>query len=215
MATISLPNKARIASYDVDSQNAFTPVCPDELPAPDGAGIVDELNAQAKFAGFRIASKDAHSPRAVWVARTADDVLTPVEGENVDVRWPVHAVPGTKGFELIEGLPKVTDYDFFIWTGVELDMHPYGNCYHDFAEKLSTGLIEFLHAKKVEVVIMGGLVTDYCVKTTALQLLSAGFAVIVNLGACRGMAEDTTQKAIEEMQVAGAQIIQSSKELEA
>ena len=62
--------------------------------------IVDELNTQAQFAAYRLGSKDAHSPQAIWVATKEFPILSPVAGDNVDVRWPLHAVPGTKGFEL-------------------------------------------------------------------------------------------------------------------
>jgi len=66
-----LPYKIKVASFDVDPQNTFTPVCSDELPVPEGDLIVAELNAQAAFASLRVASRDAHCMKAVWIA--ADD----------------------------------------------------------------------------------------------------------------------------------------------
>jgi nicotinamidase/pyrazinamidase len=203
------------ASFDIDAQNCFTPVCPEELPVPEGDRIVNELNHQARYAYYRIGSKDAHPRNAAWVADDQHPPLSPVEGHNMDVRWPVHAVPGTEGFELIEGLPHPAQYDFFTWTGVEPDMHPYGKCYHDLKGRLSTGLIEYLQARQVNLVLAGGLATDYCVKTTVLQLLQAGFQVVVNLGACRGLAADTTDRAIAAMREAGARFVQCASELDA
>lgn len=206
--------KATVASIDVDTQYGFTHQCPTELPVPNGEQVVAELNQQATFARYRIGTKDAHPANAEWVgSEHAPDFTQIIGGKNMDMRWPVHCVPGTKGFELIEGLPHVSEYDFFVYKGVEPDMHPYGGCYHDFAEKVSTGLIEFLRCKDVKTVIVGGLATDYCVKQTVLQLLRAGFETIVNLGACRGLAPDTTEQAISQMQQQGAIIIQSSLEL--
>jgi len=202
-----------IASFDIDAQKTFTPLCPHELPVAEGHLIVAELNAQAKLAQYRIGSKDAHSPHAIWVANDQNPQLSVIEGENVDVRWKQHAVPGTLGFELLDGLPKIADYDFFVWKGIEPDMHPYGACYHDFAEKLSTGVVEFLKHHGVEIVIAGGLATDYCVKLTVLQLLKAGFEVIINLGACRGIAAETTQQALIELQAAGAKLASSAKDI--
>lgn len=211
--TITIPKKQYVASFDVDAQNTFTPLCPEELPVPEGEQIVSELNLQAKKANFRIGSKDAHSPVALWVAKQKEQILKPVSGENIDVYWPVHAVPGTKGFELIDGLPKIPQYDFFVWKGIELDIHPYGACFHDFAEKLSTGVIEFLKSKQIQTVIVGGLATDYCVKTTVLQLLKANFDVVVNLGACRGVADKTVREAIDAMKQAGAKFVASANEI--
>lgn len=211
MRTIG-PSKT-VASIDVDTQYGFTPACPAELPVPKGEEVVAELNRQAAFAAFRIGTKDAHPANAAWVSTLQAPVLSPIAGSNMDLRWPVHCVPGTKGFELINGLPHVSEYDFFVYKGVEPDMHPYGACYHDFAEKVSTGLIEFLHHKGVKTLLVGGLATDYCVKQTVLQLLAADFEVIVNLGACRGLSSETTQQAIHLMQEHGAIMILTSNEL--
>ncbi|WP_144395355.1 isochorismatase family protein [Pleionea sediminis] len=201
------------AAFDVDAQYSFTEECPNELPVKEGTQIVDGLNKNARIAKYRVGSKDAHSPKAIWIADDKKPMLTPINGENVDVTWNQHAVPGTPGFELIEGLPEPKAYDFFVWKGVELDMHPYGACYHDLSEKLSTGVIEFLKCQKVTSVIIGGLATDYCVKTTALQLAKADFNVIVNLEACRGIAEETVSQAIIEMKDAGIRIINTIDEL--
>ena len=182
-----LPAQNKIAAFDIDAQNTFTPVCPDELPVAEGDQIVEELNAQAALASLRIGSRDAHSPQAVWIAGNGHPVLSPVSGyPDVDVYWPAHAIVGTKGFEFITGLdPK--NYDFQVYKGIEIDKHPYGACYHDLANTLSTGAIEYLREHGITTVICGGLATDYCVKNTVLQLRAAGFEVILNLAACRGI----------------------------
>lgn len=211
--SIVIDEKSRVASFDVHAQYTFTPVCPNELPVPNGTEIVAELNAQAKLASLRVGSKEAHHPQAIWAATEEHPQLSPIEGENVDVRWKPHSMPGTKGFELIAGLPKPTEHDYFVWQGIELDLHPYGACYHDLKEKLSTGVIEFLKQHHITTVIVGGLATDYCVKTTVMQLLRASFKVIVNLGACRGLTEDSTTQAKLEMQKAGAILVNSASEL--
>lgn len=209
--TIPITN---IASFDIDAQNCFTPLCPHELPTPDGNAIVDELNAQAQYAQYRIGSKDAHPATANWAATQHQPPLSSIENAvNMDIRWPIHAVPGTLGFELIQGLPPVTQYDFFVWKGVEPDLHPYSACYHDLSGKLSTGVTEFLHSQGVRLVIAGGLATEYCVQQTVLDLLDNGFHVIVNLGACRGFDPVNTEIAIQQMQTAGAIFIQTAAEL--
>lgn len=213
MNQLTIDQKQFVASFDVDSQNTFTPLCPDELPVPAGLEIVAELNAQASKAAYRLGSKDAHSAKAIWVADEKHPTLSTIQGENVDVYWPRHAEPGTLGFQLIDGLPKITDYDYFVWKGVEVDMHPYGACYHDFAEKLSTGAIEFLRSKQISTVIVGGLATDYCVKNTALQLLRAGFKVVLNLGACRAISPVTETQTLEELKKAGVQMVNSAVDI--
>ena len=203
------------ASFDVDCQKGFTPICPDELPVQDGDQIVDELNAQAKFAQWRLGSKDAHPSNPLWIAKIPQDILTPVlpPANNIDVYWPLHCVAGTQGCELLDGLPAPENYDFFVWKGVEPHLHPYGACYHDLHNRLSTGVIEFLHSKNINLIIVGGLATDYCVANTAKQLKNAGFHVIVNLGACRGVATDSTEKTIDEFTKLNIVMINSASEL--
>lgn len=210
---VTIGPKATVASFDVDAQYSFTPVCPEELPVPKGDEIVLELNKQAQFAKYRIGSKEAHPPHAIWIATKESPPLSKVQGKSVDVHWPSHCIPGTKGFESLKGLPHPGDYDFFVWKGVEPDLHPYGSCYHDLKGKLSSGVIEFLKANEIATVIVGGLATDYCVKTTVLQLLEAGFQTIVNLGACRGLSPETTKEAIILMRQHGAIFIESSQQL--
>lgn len=209
-------NKSVTASFDVDPQCGFTFICPDELPIHEGDQIADELNQQAHFANYRLVSKDCHPNSAPWIAKTTDEIMTPVEGNhpNLDIKWPAHCVIGTKGNQLIPGLPKESDYDFVVEKGSDPLKHPYGACFHDLAESESTGAIEWLHSKQITTIIVGGLATDYCVKTTVLQLCEAGFMVIVNLAACRGVSPETTRIACSELRAAGAELINDSKELE-
>ena len=201
------PDKKKTASFDIDAQKGFTPICPGELPVPEGDTIAAFLNRQAEFASLRIGSKDWHSMDALWIADKNNPQFTPVKGKNLDIRWNAHCIAGTKGAELLQGLPHPSEYDFFVWKGMEKDMHPYGACYHDLKGRMSTGVIEFLKSKGIENIIAGGLATDYCVKTTAIQLKEAGFNVIVNLEACRGIAEDTIAAAIDDMEKAGIKVV--------
>lgn len=196
----------RIASFDIDAQKGFTPLCPTELPVAGGGQIVTALNEMAKRATIRVGSKDAHTPKAVWIVDTPDAMLQPLSYPNADLTWVAHCIAGTKGFELLDGLPAVNNYDFFVWKGIEPDMHPYGACYHDLNGKLSTGIIEFLKLKNIQCVLVGGLALDYCVKNTAIQLAKAGFQVIVLLEATRAIAESTKQSSIFEMQQSGVVI---------
>lgn len=196
--------KQKIASFDVDPQNCFTDVCPNELPVPGGTEIVSTLNAHALLADLRIGSRCAHPHDADWVAETANEFLQPVDQKNVDLKWFRHAVIGTTGFKLIDGLPHpIEGYDFMVNKGLDHDAHPYGACYHDLANTKSTGVIEYLSYHKVTDVIVGGLATDYCVLNTALQLKEAGFYVTVNLEGCRGVAAETTAAAISTMRKNG------------
>lgn len=180
----------KTASHNVDPQKGFTPLCPNELPVPEGDLIVDELNGQNNLVKYKTVSKDVHPANAIWIATTEKPQYTPVEGDDVDIRWNKHCMSGTYGAELIDGLPKMKDYDFFVTKGVEPDLHPYSSCYHDLNRKVSTGLIEWYNSKGISTVIVGGLATNYCVGSTVIDLVEAGFQVVLNLGACRGIGTD-------------------------
>lgn len=207
--------KARTASFDVDPQCGFTPLCPAELPVAEGDQIAGELNAQAQFGTCRIVSKDCHPATAPWVANAPEEVMTPVAGDfpGLDIKWPRHCVVGTAGNRLIPGLPDESCYQLVIEKGQDPLKHPYGACYHDLAETESTGVLEWLREHHITTLIVGGLATDYCVRTSVLQLLRAGFRVIVNRAACRGVAAESSAAALAEMQAAGAELITASSEL--
>lgn len=211
--------KDRTASLDVDAQKGFTPLCPGELPVPEGDAIAGELNAQAARAGFRLGSKDAHCRAAMHIATTEKPQYSPVGAPNTDIRWNAHCIMGTSGAELLPGLPHWLDYDYFVFKGIEPDAHPYGCCYHDLGDTRSTGLIEWLRQNGVDTVVVGGLATDFCVKTTVLQLRKAGIAVIVNLAACRGIGiprdggKTSIDEALAEMGAAGALFVRDHNAL--
>ena len=208
-------DKTRTASFDVDPQCGFTPLCPNELPVEQGDQIVAPLNTQAQMARLRIVSKDCHPAQAPWIAEKGSDVMQPVEGHypNLDIKWPAHCIVGSVGNQLIPGLPAEDEYDLVIEKGCDPEMHPYGACYHDLSERISTGVIEWLKNNAITTLVVGGLATDYCVKTTAIQLSHAGFRVIVNLSACRGVDKETSAQALLELSAQGVELVSSCEEL--
>lgn len=188
-------DKNTTASFDVDCQNGFTQLCPRELPIIGGHEVVGPLNKQAKLVKFRLGSKDAHSDKSDFISNKV---------------WPRHCEVGTFGFETIAGLPRPEEYSYFVWKGIEKNLHPYGACYHNEdweTLKRSTGVIEFLKCNGVKTVIVGGLATDHCVQETALQLADAGFLVIVNLAACRGISPYSVKEAIDHMLSKGIKVV--------
>lgn len=206
----------RTASHNVDPQKGFTPLCPNELPVPDGDKIVDELNAQNNLVIYKTVSKDVHPANAIWLANEKTPQFTPVLGENVDIAWNAHCMSGTYGAELIDGLPKMIEYDFFVAKGFEADLHPYSSCYHDLSKDVSTGLIEWYDSRNVTTVIVGGLATNYCVGSTVIDLVNAGFQVILNLGACKGIGSEEDINKYVEMLIAdyNVLVVNSFEEIE-
>ena len=64
--------------------------------------------------------------------------------------------------------------------------------------------------------MIGGLITEYGVQATVLQLCWYGpWRVIVNLEACRTLDGEQEQQAVLSMQQAGALVVASTEEIEA
>lgn len=206
--------RTNVASFDVDAQKGFTPICPDELPVDGGDKIVDELNFLASRVGYRIGSKDAHPENAVWTANEEQPMGTALDYPNADLSWNRHCVVGTKGFELLDGLPKPEEYDFFVWKGQEPDLHPYGACYHGIEEKLETGVFGFLRDAGIDTVVVSGLAFDFCVGTTARQLHEAGFNVALYTPGSRGIFEDKCKETREELENMGVKMLDSREALD-
>jgi nicotinamidase/pyrazinamidase len=201
--------KIKTATFDVDCQRGFTPICPNELPVTDGETLAPILNAMASLGSVRVGSKDAHSPAAAWISQDRGHMAQPTGLVEAPLYWPSHCVVGTEGFELLDGLPKPQQYDYFVWKGIESDLHPFGACYHDVSELRTTGVIEVLKGRGIERVIVGGLAFDFCVKDTAIQLAKAGFEVIVVQDACKAISAETALAATIAMLSAGVQIVET------
>lgn len=200
-----------IISIDVDAQRTFSPLCPNELPVAGGDLIVPELNANAALADWRVLTRDAHSAQALWVVDKAEQMQQPLNYPNADLTWVRHAEVGTEGFLPLPGLPAPEEYDFLVHKGLDRHMHPYGCCFHDLQETISTGLLEWLQVRSARCLIVGGLATDYCVKNSVLQLCRHGnWSVLVNLAACRGIAQKTTDEACAQMQAMGAVLLENA-----
>lgn len=118
--------------------------------------------------------------------------------------WPVHCVQNTKGAEFH---PALCD-------DARINVISKGlgdtNCYSAFDE---TDLLVQLRQQNVEEVVVGGLATDYCVKSTVLDALKNGFKVTALENAMRAvdLQPGDGARALEEMRNAGAQIVSTGK----
>lgn len=208
-------NFEKTASHNVDPQKGFTPICPAELPVPGGDEIVEELNGQNELTKYKTVSKDVHPANADWIATKENPQFSAIEGKNLDIRWNAHCISGTRGVELLDGLPKMSEYDFIAVKGFEPEMHPYSSCYQDLPKKISTGLIEWYQARNIKTVIVAGLALNYCVGETVIDLVNAGFQVILNLGGCRGIGSKEELDEYVKMLVEkyGVTVVDSYKEI--
>ena len=171
----------------VDFQNDFTPG--GALAVAEGdriAGRLNELAADPRFE-LVIATRDWH-PR---------DHGSFVEQGGT---WPVHCVQDTEGAELNAALDR-SRLDVVLDKGQD----PGTEGYSGFD---GTQLEQLLRERGIDKLTVVGLATDYCVKHTALDALSAGFEVSVDREAARGVEVEPgdSERALDEMREAGAKV---------
>jgi len=88
-------------------------------------------------------------------------------------------------------------------------MDPQYDSYSGFQDDggKKTEMDRLLKKDKIKKVVLYGIATDYCVRATASHAVAAGYKVIVIKNLCRGVALDTSQKAIEEMKSKGVIVL--------
>jgi len=119
--------------------------------------------------------------------------------------WPPHCIQGTAGAEFQPDLALFEDV-VIISAGTRPDEQGFSG----FEGKDGAGkpLLDLLHGQGVERLFVGGLATDYCVRSTVLDALRLGFRVVLIKDAIRGvdLKSGDSQRAIEEMIREGAVI---------
>jgi len=75
-------------------------------------------------------------------------------------------------------------------------------------------LLKFLEIAKVGEAVVYGVATDFCVKAAVLGMQKRGVQCYVVEDAIKGVFPETTQKALEEMILAGAKFVTTKDILE-
>ena len=120
-----------------------------------------------------------------------------IEGRT-QVLWPPHCVQET------ENAKVMLDNNLFVAIvkkGKDKNFDSYSGFQDDGGAK--TEMNQILQKNGIKEVIVYGIATDYCVKATAIDAAAAGFKVTVIEGLSKGVAPDTTAKALEEMKDKG------------
>lgn len=176
----------------VDVQNDF---CPGgSLAVPKGDRVVSVLNqyiqAFVENDLMIFASRDWHPQETSHF-------------KDFGGPWPAHCVQDTQGAAFHPCL-ELTEKTVVISKG----MDPEGNSYSAFQgiNAEGTAFADLLKNSGVEEIFIGGLATDYCVKSSCLDALQQGFKVHLLMDAIQGVNinPDDSQKAIDEMIANGA-----------
>ena len=203
-------DSAKMGVIVVDVQGDFTKLRNGSL-AVDGTDeayikAVEEGTKKLKQAGFPIyATQDWHpKDHASFFTnhkgKKAFDVIK-LHGKD-QVLWPPHCVQNTPGAEIL--LDKKL-FKAVVRKGMDPQYDSYSGFQDDGGKK--TEMDKLLKKEKIDRVVVYGIATDYCARATALDAAAAGYKVIVIKNLSRGVAPDTTQKAIEEMKSKGVTIL--------
>ncbi|MFJ8753346.1 isochorismatase family protein [Streptomyces sp. NPDC102441] len=119
--------------------------------------------------------------------------------------WPPHCVAGTEGVGFHPNFaPAVASGAI----DTVFDKGAYAAAYSGFegVDENGTGLAEWLRDRSVTTVDVVGIATDHCVRATALDAAREGFVTHVLLDLTAGVAEKTTERALEELRTAGVEL---------
>ncbi|MGW0781144.1 isochorismatase family protein [Streptomyces sp. NPDC002913] len=119
--------------------------------------------------------------------------------------WPPHCVAGTEGVGFHPNFaPAVASGAI----DTVFDKGAYAAAYSGFegVDENGTGLARWLRDRSVTAVDVVGIATDHCVRATALDAAREGFVTHVLLDLTAGVAEGTTERALEELRAAGVEL---------
>lgn len=178
--------KASDALIVVDYQRDFLPG--GALAVKDGDKIAVAINRvlQANVLNLNVCTQDWHP---------ADHCSFGNPPEFKDGSWPAHCVAGTPGAE-ISSLIDTRYVHKYIQKGEAADLEAYSGFQ-------GTELNHLLVMRGIKRVLICGLATDYCVMSTALDARQNGFDVVILTDAIKGVAEETSEAALEMMVSAG------------
>ena len=199
-----------IAVIVVDVQGDFTKLKNGSL-AVEGTDetyikTVEKNTKKMKTAGFLIyGTQDWHPANHASFftnhkGKKAFDVVK-LHGKD-QVLWPPHCVQKTLGAEIL------LDHKLFkaiVKKGMDLQYDSYSGFQDDGGKK--TEMDKILKRDKIKKVVVYGIATDYCVRATALDAVAAGYKVFMIKNLSRGVAPDTSQKAIDEMKARGVVVL--------
>ncbi|BCL20765.1 nicotinamidase [Streptomyces tuirus] len=188
----------RRALIVVDVQNDF---CEGGSLAVSGgadvAAAVTELIGQAAGSGYQhvVATRDHHIAPGGHFSTNPDYARS----------WPAHCVAGTEGVGFHPNFaPAVASGSI----DAVFDKGAYAAAYSGFegADENGTPLADWLRSRDVTEVDVVGIATDHCVRATALDAAREGFRTQVLLDLTAGVAQESTERALEELRGAGVEL---------
>ncbi|MGW8380007.1 isochorismatase family protein [Streptomyces sp. ODS28] len=162
----------------------------------DVAAAITELIGDAS-AGYRyvVATRDAHVAPGGHFSDHPD----------YERSWPPHCVAGTEGVGFHPNFAPAVAAGAI---DAVFDKGAYSSGYSGFegTDEHGTPLEDWLRARDVREVDIAGIATDHCVRATGLDAAGRGFRTQVLLDLTAGVAESTTERALDELHAAGVEL---------
>lgn len=176
--------------------------------------VANSLIQHAKKAHMPIiATKDWHPADHLSFAKNSGTVVGEMGSLNgqPQIWWPVHCVQHSYGSEFPATL-NAEPISHIIYKGQNKQVDSY-SAFFDNDRSQQTDLPALLKSLNIKHLYILGLATDYCVKYTVLDALQLGYQVSLITDGCRGVniATNDSQKACDEMQLKGAELITSNE----
>jgi nicotinamidase/pyrazinamidase len=226
MKNIEFSDYQRLTLIDVDVQNDF---CPGgSLAVSEGDLVIPALNkgwraiksvAEGRVRSYPYAYRedlDYKEPTAFLTAtRDWHPKKTNHFGAPPDFikTWPVHCVANTEGAGFHPDLDLRDAVTLSKGTLPDQDAYSGFQAHDNFNEGLEQ-LIGNPELLKIAVFV-GGLATDYCVKATVLDARQRGYDTFVLSDAIRGVSQETSAQAVDDMTSAGARFMSVDELVEA
>ena len=155
------------------------------------AAISEHMRAAAADYAHVVATRDHHVDPGGHFAEHPDYLDT----------WPRHCVVGTEGVKLHPNLEHGPIEAVF-------DKGEHAAAYSGFEGHTAHRVLlaDWLRAHSVDAVDVVGIATDHCVRATALDAVGNGFATRVLLPLTAGVAEASTEAALEQLRAAGVEL---------
>ena len=194
----------------IDVQNDFVPG--GALAVPDGDAVVPVCNRLQAAFELVVATQDWHPPdHGSFAANHPGHKIGDVIDLNGlrQILWPRHCVQNTPGAAFVPAL-QVNKIARVFQKGTDPRIDSYSG-FFDNGHLKATGLDDYLKSRGVSDVYLAGLATDYCVKFTAMDARSLGYATFLVRDACRGvnLSPGDADRAIDDMRRAGVTLVTS------
>ena len=115
--------------------------------------------------------------------------------------WPPHCRAGTPGADFHPALDTGPIEEVF-----RKGAHAAAYSGFEGVDDDGTPLADWLRDHDVQQVDVAGIATDYCVRATAADAVAAGFTTRLLLGLTAGVAQSTTEAALDELRRLGVEL---------